>query len=89
MSTYPLRLPDHIMEQARAAAAEDGISINQMIASLVAEGLGHRRGLAMMRRRAARGDVDAALAILDQAPDVPPDEGDEPLDTQGTSPGLR
>ena len=50
-----------------------------MIASLVAEGLGHRRGLAMMRRRAARGDVDAALAILDQAPDVPPDEGDEPL----------
>lgn len=89
MSTYPLRLPEHVMEQARLAAAEDGISINQMIASLVAEGLGHRRGLAMMRQRAERGDVDVASAILDRAPDVPPDEGDEPLDTRAMSPGIR
>ena len=85
MSTYPLRLPDHVMEQARDAAREDGISINQMIASLVAEGLGHRRGLAMMRKRAAGANVDAALAILDRAPDVRPAEGDEIRDAAGTS----
>ncbi len=30
-----------------------------------------------------------ALTILDRASDVPPDEGDEPLDARGTSPGLR
>ncbi|WAJ29458.1 type II toxin-antitoxin system RelE/ParE family toxin [Antarcticirhabdus aurantiaca] len=30
-----------------------------------------------------------ALAILDRAPNAPPDEGDEPLDAQGASPGLR
>ena len=30
-----------------------------------------------------------ALAILDQAPDVPPNEGAELLDARGSSPGLR
>ena len=32
-----------------------------------------------MRERAVRADVAAALAILDRAPDVPPDPGDELL----------
>jgi hypothetical protein len=31
----------------------------------------------MMRDRAARANVDAALAILDKASDVEPDRGDE------------
>ena len=31
----------------------------------------------MRRGRAARANVDAALAILDKAPDVAPDPGDE------------
>ena len=54
------------------------VSINQMLATLIAEGLGHRRGVRMMRERAARANVDAALAILDALPaDLPPDAGDE------------
>ena len=78
MSTFALRLPDHIMEQAKAASAEDKVSINHMLASFIAEGLGHRRGLQVMRERAARANIDAALLILDTLiPDVPPDPGDE------------
>ena len=78
MSTFALRLPDHIMEQAKAASAEDKVSINHTIASFIAEGLGHRRGLQVMRERAARANIDAALLILDTlVPDVPPDPGDE------------
>jgi hypothetical protein len=65
------------MEQAKAAAAEDNVSINQMLVSVIAEGLGQRRGLRMMRERAARADVGAALAILDKVPDVPLEAGDE------------
>jgi hypothetical protein len=34
-------------------------------------------GLKLMRDRAARAKLDAALAILDKAPDVAPDPGDE------------
>jgi hypothetical protein len=72
-----LRLPDHIMEEAKAAAAEDKTSVNQVLLSFIAEGIGHRRGVRMINARAARADVAAALAILDRAPDVPPEPGDE------------
>lgn len=76
MSSYPLRMPDHVLEQARQAAREDGASLNQLLTSLIAQGLGQRRGLRMMQERAGRADVDAVLRMLDGAPDVPPDEGD-------------
>ena len=77
MTNYPLRVPDHIYEQAKAAAEKDKVSINQLMTSFIAEGLGHRRGLRMLRERAARADVAGALEILKGAPDVAPDEGDE------------
>ena len=77
MTQFPLRVPDHIMDQARIAADEDRVSINQLMLSFIAEGLGHRRGLRAMRGRAARGDPERALAILDGLEGVPPDEGDE------------
>ncbi len=69
-----MRLPDHILAQAKAAAAEDQVSINHLFVALISEGLGHRRAL---RQRAARANVMDALHILDGAPDVPPDESDE------------
>lgn len=76
MSAFQLRLPDHVMEEAKAAAAEDKTSVNQMLLAMIAEGLGHRRGLRMMKERAGRADVAAALSILARAPSVTPDKGD-------------
>lgn len=80
MSSYPLRLADHVMEEAKQAAAEDNVSLNQLLAAFVADGIGHRRAILSLRKRAARGNPESALAILDRAPDVPPDPGDEILD---------
>ena len=77
MSGFALRVPDHILEQAKAAAVEDQVSINQLLVAIIAEGLGHRRGLQDLKRRAARADVASALRLLQQAPDVAPDVGDE------------
>ena len=77
MPAFPLRLPDHIMEQAKVAAAEEKTSVNQLLLAFIAEGLGHRRALKAMKDRAARADVGAALSILARAPDTPPDDGDE------------
>ena len=85
MSSYPLRVPDHIMDQARAVAAEDGVSINQVLVAFIAEGLGHRRGLKTMRERAARADMAGATAVLDKVPDVPPEDGDELPDVRPRS----
>ncbi|UWU17141.1 hypothetical protein [Rhizobium sullae] len=79
MSTYPLRIADHVMEEAKRAAAEDNVSLNQLLSAFIADGIGHRRAIMSLRKRAARGNVDAALAILDHAPDVEPDPGDEPV----------
>lgn len=58
------------------AAEKDHVSVNQLLVAFIAEGLGHRRGLKAMLERAGRADVEAALAILDRAPDGPPDPGD-------------
>jgi hypothetical protein len=77
MSGFALRVPEHILTQAKEAAAEEHVSINQLLVALISEGLGHRRGLLDLQKRVARADVAAALRILDQVPDVAPDEGDE------------
>jgi len=79
MSTYPLRLADHVMKEAKQAAAEDNVSLNQLLAAFIADGIGHRRAIMNLQKRAARGNPEAALAILDRAPDVAPDPGDEIL----------
>jgi hypothetical protein len=85
MSTYPLRLADHVMEEAKRAAAEDNVSLNQLLSAFIADGIGHRRAIMNLKKRAARGNVDAALAILDRVPDVEPDPGDEIVKAQGSS----
>jgi hypothetical protein len=77
MSQFPLRLPEHIMEQARAAAREEKISINQLLLAFIAEGLGHRKGVRMMKRRAERADPEKALEILDRLQGTEPEPGDE------------
>lgn len=77
MSQYPLRLPDYMMEQAKAAAAEENVSVNQMFLSLIAEGMGNRRALKSLQQRASRGDPQKALDILDRLPSLPPEPGDE------------
>jgi hypothetical protein len=90
MTSFALRVPAHIYDQAKAAANEDNISINQLLVSFIAEGLGHRRALRMMRERAARSDVGVARAILDRAPDVPADAGDDVRDKMhSTSSSVR
>jgi hypothetical protein len=77
MSGFELRVPDHILAQAKAVAAEDNVSINHLLVALISEGLGHRRGLRELRKRAARADTAEALRVLDSAPNIPPDERDE------------
>ena len=77
MSQYPLRGPDYLMEQARSAAAEENVSINQLLVSLIAEGMGQRKAWRTMQRRAERGDPAKALAVLDSVNGQPPEIGDE------------
>ncbi len=77
MKKVQLRVPNDILEQARAAADEERVTLDNLILSYIAEGLGQRTSLKMMRARARRADPESALAILDRIEGMPPESGDE------------
>lgn len=86
MLRYPLRLPAHVLEEARRAAAEDDVSLNQLFSSLIADGIGHRRAIMALKARAAQGDPQAALRVLDRVPAIDPDPDDTLASTVRTEP---
>ena len=79
MGNYPLRIPDHIMAEARALAARSGTSLNQFLGSLIAERVGEMKAMAEIEARAARAKPTAALQVLSRVPEREPVPGDELL----------
>ncbi len=58
-STYPLRLPHSIKAEVERLAKQDGTSINQFIATAVAEKLSAMRTAEFFAERRARADFAA------------------------------
>ena len=77
MSNYPLRLPDHVMAEAKLLAAQNGTSLNQFLTALVAERLGELKAEAAFENRVACANQESALAVLARVPDRAPIAGDE------------
>ena len=77
MSNYPLRLPEALMDDARGMAKAQGVSINQFLATVIAERVGELKALSHIRSRISRVDLAKAQAVLALVPDRPPTEGDE------------
>jgi len=77
MSTMSLRLPESLHERARELAKREGISINQLIATALAEKISALDTVAYLEERAARGSREAFLEILSRVPSGPPVPGDE------------
>lgn len=77
-ATYPLKLPASIKEAAARLAKEDGVSLNQWIAAAVAEKVGAvQTAAALLKQRAGEAKPGDLLSWLENAPDVPPEPGDE------------
>ena len=75
---YPLKLPASLKETAVRLAKADGVSLNQWIASTVAQKIGAVETAAeFLGRRAAKARSGDLTRYLDAAPDVPPMAGDE------------
>ena len=55
MSTMSLRLPESLHERAREIAKREGVSINQLIATALAEKLSALDTLQYLEARAAKG----------------------------------
>ena len=76
MSTISLRLPDSLHNHARAMAQKDGISINQFIASAVADKMSALDTQDYLEQRAKRGSLAKFRAAMAKVPDVEPAEYD-------------
>jgi hypothetical protein len=71
MSTLSIRLPDSMHNGVRSLAEREGISINQFVASAVAEKLAAVATESYLRERAGQGRREDFEAALAQVPDVP------------------
>jgi hypothetical protein len=77
MSSLSLRLPDSLHEKIRELAEQDDVSINQFIATAVAEKAAALLTVKYLEGRARRADPRLFDRILSRVPDVEPLSGDE------------
>ena len=77
-ATFSLKLTTSIKAAAARLAKQDGVSLNQWIASAVAQKVGAVETAAeFFRGRAGEARPEDLRAILARAPDRAPDPGDE------------
>jgi len=76
MSAISLRLSESLHKQVRELARREGISINQLISSAVAEKLSALMTEEYLETRAKRGNRAAFDEVLSRVRDADPDEGD-------------
>lgn len=77
MSAISLRLPDSLHSRARILSKKDHVSINQFVATAVAEKISALDTEAYLSQRASRGTRAKFEAALAQVPDREPDEHDQ------------
>lgn len=76
MSTLSLRLPESLHRRLGDVAEHEGVSINQLITSAVAEKMSALLTEEYLAARAKRGSRKSFLAALAKVPDVEPADED-------------
>jgi hypothetical protein len=76
MSAINLRLPNSIHDRARVLSRRDHVSINQFVATAVAEKISAIETESYLAKRAKRGSREKFEAALAQIPDREPEEHD-------------
>src|SRR5277367_4225183 len=80
VSAYALRLPASIKAEAEKIAREDGTSLNQFVASAVAEKVAALRTLNYFAPFKARANLEEFDRIMSRKSGEPPRPGDEKTD---------
>ena len=76
-STYPLRLPRSVKAEVERRAKQDGISINQFVATAVAEKLAAMNTAAFFAERRDRADFKAFDRLMRRKGGEPPRQEDK------------
>lgn len=77
MSSLSLRLPDSLHAKLRELAEQDGVSINQFIATAAAEKAAALLTVKYLEERGRRADARVFDQVLARVPDAEPMTGDE------------
>lgn len=75
-STYPLRLPHSVKAEVERRAKADGISVNQFVATAVAEKLAAMDTATFFAKRRARADFQVFDRLLRRKGGEPPGPDD-------------
>jgi len=89
MSALSLRLPESLHRKVRELAELEDMSINQFIATAVAEKMSALLTLDYLEQRARRGSRAHFRSVLRRVPDVPALPGDEWPVAGTAAPGKR
>lgn len=77
MSTMSLRLPESLHRKARELAEQEGVSINQLVTTALAEKVAALMTVDYLEERAKRGSRKEFERVLKKVKDRPPVAGDE------------
>jgi hypothetical protein len=77
MSTMSLRLPDYLHKSARQLAKNEHISVNQLVATALAEKISALATEDYLDALAAQGNREAFDRVMSKVKDRPPLPGDE------------
>ena len=76
MSTLSLRLSESLHRQAKVLAQQEGISINQLVATALAEKISALAAGEYLEKRATRGNRRKFERALGKVKDIEPDDRD-------------
>ena len=76
MSTLNVNIPESLRRRAQSLAQDDGVPLDQFIATALAEKVAILDAESYIRERAARGSREKFERVLAKVPDVEPEERD-------------
>jgi hypothetical protein len=76
MSAVHVTLPESLRKRAAALAADDGVSLDQFIATALAEKVAVLDADSYIQERAARGSREKFERVLAKVPDAEPEDQD-------------
>ena len=77
VSTYPLRLPASLKATVAEISKEDGTSINQFVATAVAEKISAMKTAEFFAKRSTEADIESARSVLRRDGGQPPEAEDQ------------
>lgn len=77
MSSLSVRIPDSLHNSLRKISKKDHISINQFIASAIAEKVTALETAEYIQNRGCNGDIDSFMTVLTKVQDIEPEEFDK------------